>query len=161
MGLYDGFDGKSERGSTAEMSKWLGLPLVLVVDAHAMARSASALVLGFRQFDQAVKIAGVIFNRVGGEGHYRILADAMGDVPLLGWLPVNPAVEISERHLGLLTAPEVTAGKIRVIEEFVEKHLDLDRVFSSVGAVYERTFFTESRKDARSQTALTVQRKVA
>src|SRR5881396_628712 len=26
MGLFDGFDGKSERGSTAEMAKWLDLP---------------------------------------------------------------------------------------------------------------------------------------
>src|SRR2546425_6511879 len=27
MGLFDGFDGKSERGSTAEMAKWLNLPV--------------------------------------------------------------------------------------------------------------------------------------
>src|SRR5215510_14084127 len=62
MGLFDGFDGTSERGSTAEMSKWLDLPVILVIDAHAMARSAAALVEGFRHFDSGVKIAGVIFN---------------------------------------------------------------------------------------------------
>src|SRR6185295_13404536 len=44
MGLFDGFDGKSESGSTAEMAKWLDLPVVLVIDAHAMARSAAAIV---------------------------------------------------------------------------------------------------------------------
>src|SRR5262252_1395652 len=87
MGLYDGFDGKSEHGSTAEMAKWLGLPVVLVVDAHAMARSVGALIQGFRRFDVGVSIAGVIFNRVGGEGHYRMLQDAVPDVPVLGWLP--------------------------------------------------------------------------
>src|SRR5437764_12812016 len=27
MGLFDGFDGKSEHGSTAEMAKWLDLPV--------------------------------------------------------------------------------------------------------------------------------------
>src|SRR5262245_48179057 len=70
MGVYDGFDGKSEHGSTAEMAKWLGLPVVLVVDARAMARSAGALIQGFRLFDTDVRIAGVIFNRVGGAGHY-------------------------------------------------------------------------------------------
>src|SRR5438552_17071260 len=48
MGLFDGFDGKSEKGSTAEMAAWLGLPVILVVDAHAMARSAAALIQGFR-----------------------------------------------------------------------------------------------------------------
>ena len=44
MGLFDGYDGKSQRGSTAEMAKWLGLPVILVIDAHPMARSAAALV---------------------------------------------------------------------------------------------------------------------
>src|SRR5437870_6086711 len=98
MGLFDGFDGSSERGSTAEMAKWLGLPVILVVDAHAMARSAAAVIHGFRTFDPEVKIAGVIFNRVAGEGHYRFLAEAVTDVPILGWLPMNPAIEIPERH---------------------------------------------------------------
>src|SRR5215471_10710729 len=91
MGLFDGFDGKSEHGSTAEMAKWLGLPVVLVIDAYSMARSAAALVRGFSEFDPEVKIAGVIFNRVGGEGHYRMLEEAVQDVPIFGWLQVNPA----------------------------------------------------------------------
>ena len=90
-----------------------------------MARSAAVLVKGFREFDPDVKIAGVIFNRVGGEGHYRILKDAVRDVPILGWLPVNPVVEIPERHLGLLTAPEMTAAKIREIGEFVDGRIDM------------------------------------
>src|SRR5213592_4685251 len=54
MGLYDGFDGKSEKGSTAEIAKWLDLPVILVIDAHALARSAAALVHGFRSFDPEV-----------------------------------------------------------------------------------------------------------
>src|ERR1051326_1816426 len=77
MGLFDGFDGKSDRGSTAEMAVWLDLPVFLVVDAHGMARSAAALTKGFRLFDPRLKLAGVIFNRIGGEGHFRILADAV------------------------------------------------------------------------------------
>jgi cobyrinic acid a,c-diamide synthase len=161
MGLYDGFDGKSEHGSTAEIAKWLGLPVVLVVDAHAMARSVGALIQGFRRFDADVSIAGVIFNRVGGEGHYRMLTDAVPDVPVLGWLPENPSVEIPERHLGLLTAPELTAGKIRTIREFVEEHLDVDGILSSAGAVYERASSVESTKNARSQTAPAVRVAIA
>jgi cobyrinic acid a,c-diamide synthase len=126
MGLYDGFDGLSERGSTAEMAKWLDLPVVLVIDAHAMARSAAAIVNGLRSFDPKVQVAGLIFNRVGGAGHYRILADAVGDLPILGWLPINPAIEIPERHLGLFTAREMTASRIGAIGEFVVERIDLD-----------------------------------
>jgi cobyrinic acid a,c-diamide synthase len=135
MGLFDGFDGKSEHGSTAEMAKWLGLPVFLVIDAYSMARSAAALARGFLEFDPDVRIAGVIFNRVGGDGHYRMLEEAVRDMPILGWLPVNPAVEIPERHLGLLTAPEVTAEKIREFGEFVEDRIDVAGIVSILGKV--------------------------
>src|SRR5579864_138861 len=70
MGLFDGADGKSDAGSTAEIAKWLGLPVILVMDASSIARSAAALVHGFETFDPAVKVVGVIFNRAGGPGHY-------------------------------------------------------------------------------------------
>ena len=56
MGLFDGYDGRSEAGSTAQMAKWLGLPVVLVVGARAMARSAAALVQGFERFDDRLSI---------------------------------------------------------------------------------------------------------
>lgn len=68
MGLFDGYDGKSEAGSTAEMAKWLGLPVLLVVDASAMARSVAALVHGFRSFDRDLRVVAVVFNRIGGPG---------------------------------------------------------------------------------------------
>src|SRR5262249_14998202 len=151
MGLFDGFDGTSERGSTAEMAKWMDLPVILVIDAHAMARSAAALVHGFRSFDAGVKIAGVIFNRVAGEGHYRMLADAVSDVPVLGWLPANPGVEIPERHLGLLTAKEdLAASRIRALGEFIAEHINLDLVLSA-SAVYERPGRSAKRKRGSAQ----------
>ena len=50
MGLFDGYDGKTEAGSTAQMAKWLGIPVVLLVDASSMARSAAAVVMGFEHF---------------------------------------------------------------------------------------------------------------
>src|SRR5581483_55274 len=60
MGLFDGASATDESGSTAEMAKWLGLPVVLVIDAAAQARSAAALVHGFESFDPDLKIAAVI-----------------------------------------------------------------------------------------------------
>jgi len=152
MGLFDGFDGASDRGSTAEMAKWLDLPVILVVDAHSMARSAAALVHGFRQFDPGVKIAGVIFNRVGSQGHYRILQDSVRDLALLGYLPADSSIEIPERHLGLLTAKEeTTVSKIRSIGEFFAKHINLDAVLSAVGAVCDRPGRSAKRKGDSAQ----------
>jgi len=134
MGLFDGFDGKSETGSTAEMAKWLDLPVILVVDAHPMARSAAAIIRGFQSFDAGVKIMGVILNRVAGERHYRLIADAVRDVPILGWLPADPSIDIPERHLGLFTAKEeLTVSRIRAVGEFFEAHIDVESLTSPLG----------------------------
>ncbi|HEC31990.1 MAG TPA: cobyrinate a,c-diamide synthase, partial [Deltaproteobacteria bacterium] len=43
MGLFDGFSGSDEAGSTAQMAKILGIPVILVIDARSMARSAAAV----------------------------------------------------------------------------------------------------------------------
>jgi AAA domain len=67
MGCFDGYGGTSEDGSTAQIAKWLGAPVVLVVDARGQPRSAAAVVLGFEHFDPELDIAAIIFNRAGGE----------------------------------------------------------------------------------------------
>lgn len=106
MGLFDGYDGRSEAGSTAQMAKWLGLPVVLVVGARAMARSAAALVKGFEGFDDTVSFAGVLFNHLGSERHLTYLKEAMDGhvrMPVLGGLMRDAAIAIPERHLGLVT----------------------------------------------------------
>lgn len=134
MGLYDGYDGLGEAGSTAEMCKWLDLPVILVVDARSMARSAAALVYGFQRFDPRLKLAGVVFNRIGSEGHLQYLRQAMAanlpDVPVLGGVPREDLIKIPERHLGLVTADEFAFSqewKGRLID-MVERHLDLERI---------------------------------
>ena len=89
MGLFDGYDGKTEAGSTAQMAKWLGLPVVLVVDARSMARSAAALVMGFENFDPQLRFAGVVFNHLGSPRHLDYLREALEDsvrMPCLGGL---------------------------------------------------------------------------
>jgi cobyrinic acid a,c-diamide synthase len=134
MGLYDGYDGTSESGSTAEMAKWLDLPVILIVDARSMARSAAALVYGFRHFDPALNLAGVIFNRIGGEGHLAYLKEAMAsslpEVPVLGGIPREDAVTIPERHLGLVTADEMDLGSRwrEQLTGLIERCVDLDLI---------------------------------
>ena len=130
MGLFDGYDGKSEAGSTAEMAKWLGLPVLLVVDASAMARSVAAVIHGFQHFDPELNVAGVIFNKIGGPGHLRYLEEAVRNVPnitVLGGLPADETITLPERHLGLVTREEqqLSAGQIDHLAGVIEDHLDL------------------------------------
>jgi len=135
MGCFDGSEGKSDEGSTAQVAKWLGAPIVLVVDARAMARSGAAVVLGFERFDPDLPIAGVIWNRVSGETHARWLDEALQQrcraLPL-GWLPREETLSLPERHLGLVTARErrLTGEFLEPLVAAVEKSVDLDRLLS-------------------------------
>ena len=137
MGLFDGYDGKSEAGSTAQMAKWLKLPVVLVVDARSMARSAAALVHGFATFDPELTLAGVIFNRVGSPTHLDYLRQAVeqaGEVRCLGGLPREAELAIPERHLGLVTTEDhpLGGGYLTILADLVERHLDLDKLLAAL-----------------------------
>jgi len=129
MGLFDGSDGGSERGSTAEMAKLLRLPVVLVVDASAMARSAAALVHGFASFDADLQVAGVILNKVGGEAHANMIREAIaGTVPVLGALPYAADIVVPERHLGLHLPNEARESYVERLATLVEEHVDVDEL---------------------------------
>ncbi|HUY13934.1 MAG TPA: cobyrinate a,c-diamide synthase [Terriglobia bacterium] len=137
MGLFDGASGKSATGSTAEIAKLLDLPVVLVVDVSAMARSAAAVVHGFETFDPALRLAGVIFNKAGGPGHAQMLREAMESgcsTPLLGCLPRNEKIQIPERYLGLHTAEEnlLTEELISLLASIAESNLDLTQLLASL-----------------------------
>lgn len=133
MGLFDGVDGASETGSTAEIAKLLRLPVVLVVDASSAARSVAALVHGFETFDPDLKLAGVIFNKVAGEAHYRLLRDALVNrcsATLLGCLPRDERIQIPERYLGLFTAGEnlLPESALALLGELAENNIDLEKL---------------------------------
>jgi cobyrinic acid a,c-diamide synthase len=132
MGLFDGKSGATESGSSAEIAKLLQLPVVLVVDAAKSARSVAAVVLGFEMFDPELRFAGVVLNRVASQGHFEMLRDAIDascKTRVLGWLPIEPAIAIPERHLGLYGAAERPAedqeAAINALAAVAEKHIDL------------------------------------
>ncbi|MEC0238138.1 cobyrinate a,c-diamide synthase [Paenibacillus kribbensis] len=109
MGLYDGKDPLSNTGSTAEIAMLTDSPVLLVVDVRSMARSAAAIVLGFQRLEPKLRIAGVIVNRCGSQGHYSIVRKAIEQecgIPVLGWLKRDDGLDIPERHLGLVPAVE-------------------------------------------------------
>jgi cobyrinic acid a,c-diamide synthase len=136
MGLFDGVDGSSEAGSTAQLAKLVGAPVVLVLDARSQARSAAAVLHGCATFDPELQLAGVIFNNVASENHERILRDAVATalpgIAVIGCLPRDPKLAIPSRHLGLCTADEnpLSDEFLSYLVEVTERHLDLERLLA-------------------------------
>jgi cobyrinic acid a,c-diamide synthase len=106
MGLFDGSDGKTECGSTDEIAKWLQAPVLLVVDAWCLSRSAADIAHGYSSFDHDLTFADVIFNKIGGDCHVQWLEEAIQSSPLtqllfvLGCISKDAQVVVPERHLG-------------------------------------------------------------
>ncbi len=152
MGLFDGIDGVSDAGSTAQIARVTGSPVILVVDAKSQARSAAALVQGFARFDPKVTVAGVIFNNVGSDNHARILREAVessvAGIPVFGCIPRDERLGIPSRHLGLVTAEEnpLTDDFLERLAEVIGKHVDLDAVLSLSGQA--RTYHKDVVKSA-------------
>ena len=139
MGLHDGLDGVSDVGSTAEVAKWLGCPVVLVLDAWCLSRSAAAMVLGYCSFDPDVLFGGVIFNRVSTPSHADWLRQGLLSHPLtapiriLGRLPTDARIHIPERHLGLHrpqhdAAQSEVAARLAILSHLIQSTIDLKAV---------------------------------
>ena len=129
MGMFDGASGRGELASTAHVAKLLRAPVLLVLDAAAMARSAAAIVHGYRTFDPDVDVAGVIFNRVGSDHHEQLLREAIEPlgVPVLGALRRDERIATPERHLGLVPAGEREASAREALARLREAMAPLRR----------------------------------
>jgi cobyrinic acid a,c-diamide synthase len=136
MGLFDGAPATAgaagRRGTTADLAALFGLPVVLVIDVSRQAQSAAALLRGFATYDAAVRIAGVILNRVGSERHRALIAEAIAalGIPVLGAVPREQALALPERHLGLVQASEHADLKtlIERLAAMADRHFDVDAI---------------------------------
>lgn len=120
MGLFDGYD--RERGSAYEIARVLDIPVVLVVDAKSAAYSMAALISGFINFRKDIRIAGIIYNKVGSPRHYQMLQQVCEDLGIecFGYLPKNPSLEQGSRYLGLDFSEKAESKElIRLLEEHV------------------------------------------
>jgi len=163
MGLYDGFRGAGEEGSTSHVAKLLGFPVILVVDASASARSVGAVVLGFKSFDSGLNLAGVVLNGIAGEKHLEFVRPSLEEigVPLLGYLPKRPELALPERHLGLIPTVE---GKVPLdfygrLAEQVERTIDVGRILRvaapiDLAATGSPLLFPEAPKPAKVAIAV-------
>jgi cobyrinic acid a,c-diamide synthase len=127
------------RGSTAHVAALLGAPVVLVVDARGQSHSIAALLHGFSTFDRAVRLAGVILNRVGSPRHEAVLRQACehAGVPVLGAIPRADELSVPSRHLGLVTATEHGHRAVAAVDAMttlVAHHVDLAAVAAIAAA---------------------------
>jgi len=133
MGLFDGARGQGEVGSTAQVAKILSSPVVLIFSAKGLARSAAALIHGYRSFDPGVNICGVIANGVGSARHREFIRETVeGELgmPLLGALNDHREISIPQRHLGLLPASENKELE-RILSRLagaIEEQIDVDKL---------------------------------
>ena len=135
MGLFDGVDAPPGRsGSSADLAARFGLPVLLVLDISGQAQTAAAIARGFMLHDPAVRIGGVVLNRVASERHRRMAAEAITalGLPVLGAIPRDPTLSLPERHLGLVQASEHAelAAHLDRLAAMAEAHIDLDALLT-------------------------------
>ncbi|WP_216625635.1 cobyrinate a,c-diamide synthase [Paenibacillus planticolens] len=135
MGMFDGKDPLTDEGSTADIGRILGAPVILILNVASMARSVAAIVKGFQQFGQEDNIVGVIANRPGSEGHYKMVKQAIEQecgIPVLGYMPRDEGIEVPERHLGLV--PSIERGELQPffdrLADQAAAHVDLDQLLT-------------------------------
>jgi cobyrinic acid a,c-diamide synthase len=138
MGLFDGVPAERGRtGASADVAAALAMPILLVIDVSGQAQSAAAMVKGCGTYDERLKVAGVIVNRVGSDRHRRLVVEAIEAMgaPVVGALPRNDTIALPERHLGLVQAGETEAleARLEAIADFVERHVDCTRVLALAG----------------------------
>jgi cobyrinic acid a,c-diamide synthase len=150
MGLFDGVAGEAGRsGAAADLAARFGVPVLLVIDVTGQSQSAAAVVAGFAAFDPAVRLAGVILNRVGSERHRGLVADAIARlrVPVLGAIPRDETLALPERHLGLVQASEHgdLAQRLGRLADVVDKHCDLDAICAAAAPLGRKPGHDDSK----------------
>jgi len=135
MGLFDGYAGDDDTGSSAHIARLTATPVLIVLDARAMARTAAALIAGLRDFDRRLQIGGVILNRVGSPRHAAMITTAIEQtvgVPVLGYLPRTETFTLPERHLGLVPVAEPGRWQewLDAVADQVAATIDLDRLLA-------------------------------
>lgn len=132
MGLFDGVvaEGEAGTGASADIAVLTGWPVVLVLDVSGQAQTAAAVARGFIGFRQGLDIAGVVLNRVASPRHEALVRAGMeaAGLRVFGALPRRAAIEVPERHLGLVQAEEHVGLEPMITEAaaFIAAHLDLD-----------------------------------
>lgn len=134
-GLYEGISPTGDVGNTASIAKALDAPVILIINARSLVKSAAAIVIGFKTLDPTIKIEGVILNQVKNKKHYfktKEAVETLAKTPVVGGIQRNDAIKVEQRHLGLVPAVE-RENLLNYIEkwgEMIKENIDLDALIS-------------------------------
>lgn len=128
MGYYDGI-AATDVSSAYTVSAATETPVVLVVSAKGAGHSLAALIEGFVHHRTDSRICGVIFNDASSSRYpdlKKIAAEA--GVRAYGYLPRNKDWTLQSRHLGLLTADEISGlqEQLAALGSQAEESIDID-----------------------------------
>lgn len=132
MGYYDGI-GLTHEASAYAVSTITNTPVILIIDAKGMSTSLGAVMKGFLHYKEQSNIKGVIFNRIPPalyEG-VKIMAEEIG-IKALGYLPGRKDFGLESRHLGLVTAEELTdiKDKLNNLGDVISDTIDLEGILA-------------------------------
>ena len=132
-GLYEGIDSINDIGSTSSVAKALKAPVILIINARSLVKSAAALVLGFKTLDPEINIAGVILNKVKNKAHYEKTKRSIEEITkteVIGGIIRDDNISIEQRHLGLVPAKERESSLkfIDIWSKTIQESIDLDRL---------------------------------
>ena len=135
MGLFDGIPAEPGRsGAAADLARLFGVPVLLVLDVSGQSQTSAAIAKGFASYDPAVRIAGVVLNRLGSERHRKLAGDAIEalGIPVVGAVMRDPALTLPERHLGLVQAGEHAdiEAHIERLADVMERSIDIPRLLA-------------------------------
>jgi cobyrinic acid a,c-diamide synthase len=159
-GLYEGISPIGDVGNTASVAKALNAPVILILNARSLVKSAAAVVIGFKTLDPTIRIEGVILNLVKGKKHYlkaKEAVETLADTPVIGGIPRDEAISVEQRHLGLVPAVERENIKRNIADwgRLMEENIDLDALMSIMNGAgklpggREPLFQQESRKKVK------------
>ncbi len=160
MGLYDGID-RDGKGSSAHLARLLKIPILLVVDTARMSRSVAAVIAGFQAFEPDTPIAGIILNNVSGLRHRAKVIDAVGrycKIPVLGTIPRDADLGITERHLGLTPFNENASGAslVEPISEAMGRYLDINAILRMAGGTEKTNRPIQKQQKTQKEAAVRI-----
>ncbi|MGI9408346.1 MAG: cobyrinate a,c-diamide synthase [Hyphomicrobiaceae bacterium] len=144
MGLFDGgqHPGRTGIGSTADIARETGWPVLLVINCAGLAQSVAPLAKGFQSHAHDVQMAGVILNNVSSERHRDMLESALkaADIPVLGAIPREETIQLPSRHLGLKQAEEHgdLDHRLDQMADLIEQNCDLEQITAAASPLATR-----------------------